>query len=64
MNSSSMPDLVGELGVQVLVAVLAVRRDEVLGPQQVEQHALVFARGVAGDVHAAALAVDDRGAPT
>ena len=48
-----------QTGVEVLHAVLAVHRDEVLRAQEVEHHAHVLLRGVPGHVDAAGLAVDD-----
>src|SRR5665647_1742200 len=54
--------LTGELGVEMLVPVLAVHRHEILRAQQVEHHAQVFLGSVAADVHAAALPVDHGGA--
>ena len=50
--------LARQLRVHVLVAILAVDRQEVARLEQVEHHALVFLGGVAGHVHAGLLAVD------
>ena len=57
-------DLARELEVAHEVAVLAVHRDEVLRPHEVQHELQLLLRGVAGDVdRRVAAVVDDRAAP-